>query len=255
MDFLCVSIRVPKSGSDSLTRLLTMAFANRRIFYLPTTLDRDGEISAMQRLRYHRSRVKNLVAHYWWPSLSHAYAVINREARAGDLIGGGHLDFPSVKAALKIPAKMIALLRDPVTRTISEYNYSRGIYFARAPFRRATVAILPSVAGRYDFDGYLDFVAEHGSIYGNPACRYTGWDGAEDLAAFCARNVFHIGILEQRQRFADSLAQKLATTLSFPHENRTERDIPLDITPERRAKIERIHARDLAFYEWVKAKA
>jgi Sulfotransferase domain len=252
MDFICVSIRIPKSGSESLVRLLSVAFARHRVFLLPTTLDRDGQISTLQRLRFHRSRIKHLVTHYRWPTLEHAYAVINRDAHGGDLITGGHLDFPSVKAALKLPAKMIAILRDPVTRTISEYNYSRDLYFGRNPVRRSTVATLAAVAGRYDFDGYLDFIAEHAGLYGNPASVYTGWDGAEDLAAFCARDVFHIGVLERRQHFADGLAQKLGTILSFPHENRTERDTPFDITPALRTRIERIHARDLAMYEWVK---
>jgi hypothetical protein len=40
--------------------------------------------------------------------------------------------------------------------------------------------------------------------------------------------------------------------LSFPHENRTETEAAFEITPPRRARIERIFARDLAFYEWVK---
>lgn len=253
MDFVCVSIRIPKSGSESLGHLLTIAFAGHRIFYLPTTLDRDGQLSRMQRLRFRRSQIKNLLAYYWSPSLRHAYATIDRDAQGGDLIGGGHLDFPNVKAALRRPVKMIALLREPIARVASEYNYSRSIYFDRSPLRRATVATLPAVAGRYDFDGYLDFIEENRAIYGDPASRYTGWNGAEDLTSFCVRDVFHIGILERRQHFADGLAEKLGKTLSFPHENRTESESALNITPSRRAKIERIFARDFVFYEWVKA--
>lgn len=252
-EFICVSIRVPKSGSESLGRLLTLAFAGQQIFYLPTTLDRDGQISRIQRLRFLRARIKNLLAHYGSPSLGRAYAVINKKAHGGDLISGGHLDFPSVRRALHHPMKMIVLLRDPASRAVSEYNYSRGIYFGRSPLRRATVATLPAIAGRYDFDGYLDFIEEHSAIYSNPACRYTGWDAAEDLGAFCARDVFHIGILERRQHFADELARKMGKILSFPHENRTEGEVSLEITPARRTRLERIYARDFTFYEWVKA--
>jgi hypothetical protein len=253
LDFLCVSIRVPKSGSESLDRLLRMAFAGRRIFYLPTTLDRDGKISRLQRLRFRRSQIKNLLLHYRSPSLRHAFAAIDSQAENGDLIGGGHIDFPTLKAALHRPIRMIALLRDPISRVVSEYNYSRGIFLNRAPLLRATLATQPAMAGRYDFDGYLDFIEEHHTLYANPACRYTGWNGVEDLAAFCARDVFHIGILERRQQFADGLGQKMGKVLSFPHENRTEAGSAIEITPSRRARIERIFARDLALYEWVKA--
>ena len=255
MDFVCVSIRIPKSGSESLGRLLDIAFAGRRIFYLPTSLDRDGQLSRVQRLRFMRSQIKNLLARYRSPSLSHAYTVINKEACNGDLITGGHLDFPTVKAALLHPVKIITLLRDPFERVISEYNYSREIYLDRNPLHRVTAAILPAAAGRRDFDSYLDFIDEHGAIYGNPASRYTGWDGVEDLAAFCTRDVFHIGTLDRRQHFADGLAQKMGTTLSFPHENRTESERALNVTSSRRAKIERIFAHDIAFYEWVKANS
>lgn len=253
LDFVCVSIRVPKSGSESLDRLLRRAFADRRIFYLPTTLDRDGKLSRLQRLRFRRSQIKNLLLHHRSPSLRHAFAAIDRQAANGDLIGGGHIDFPTLKAALHRPVRMITLLRDPISRLASEYNYSRGIYLDRAPLRRATLATQPAIAGRRDFDGYLDFIEEHHALYADPACRYTGWNGVEDLAAFCARDVFYIGILERRQQFADGLGQKMGKVLSFPHENRTEVASAIEITSSRRSRIERIFARDITFYEWVKA--
>jgi hypothetical protein len=253
MDFLCIAIRIPKSGSDSLSRLLERAFEGHRTFYLPSTLDRDGKISWLQKTRFRRSQIKNLLGHYGLPSLGYAFAAINRKARDGDLISGGHVDFQTAHAAISRPLKMIAILREPIARVVSEYNYSRSIYFARSSFRRFSVATQPSVAGRYDFDGYLDFLDEHQAIYGDPACHYTGWNGTEELSAFCARDIFHIGVLEQRQHFADGLAEKLGKTLSFPHENRTESGAALEITPARRAKIERIFARDFVFYEWVKA--
>ena len=41
--FLC--LRIPKSGSQSLTRGLKAAFMGRHIFYVPNTLDPDSRVS------------------------------------------------------------------------------------------------------------------------------------------------------------------------------------------------------------------
>ena len=46
--FLC--LRIPKSGSQSLTRGLEAAFAGRHIFYVPNTLDPDSRVSRLSRV-------------------------------------------------------------------------------------------------------------------------------------------------------------------------------------------------------------
>ena len=52
MDFICVGIRIPKCGSTSLCNSLKSAFAGRRIFHLPHTLDLEGDLSPLQSLRF-----------------------------------------------------------------------------------------------------------------------------------------------------------------------------------------------------------
>src|SRR5437762_8699138 len=108
--FLCV--RVPKSGSLSLVRGLAVAFAGRRIFYVPNTLDPDSEVSSLQRLRFLRARYQNLARHYGTVSLRAVWARIERDAGAGDLLMGGHVDFHTAAARVARPLKMITLLRE-----------------------------------------------------------------------------------------------------------------------------------------------
>jgi Sulfotransferase domain len=252
VDAVLVCVRIPKSGSESLVELVRTAFADRRVFYLPDTQDADGQLSAFQRLRFLRSRWRNLLSHYRAFDMRDAYDIIEQQARTGDVIAGGHIDFASARANIGLPLKMITLFRDPVHRSFSEYNYARQVYLKRNVSRRFTAALMPKVAGTRDFDGFLDFMDEHKSVYGNLASRYIGWNGGDDLGAYFAHNVFHAGILEERERFARGLSDKLRKPLAFPHENQTERKSETTITASQRTKIERIYAHDMTLYVWAR---
>ena len=250
--FVCVCVRVPKSGSASLTAILKDGFADRRIFPLPDTLSLDSNFSLFQRYRSSRSRLQNLWRDHRTLSLAKACERITREAADGDLIDGGHIDFPRAVAGISRRLKMITILRDPAARALSDYNYSREGYFKKPWFNRFDAGILPKAAARYNFEGYLDFLTEHSRRYSNLASRYVGWNGFDDLALFFRRNVFHAGILEKHQRFAQRLSEKLERKLAFPHENRTHKVAVLKITAAEHAKIERLYGRDFVLYEWVR---
>jgi hypothetical protein len=247
--FLC--IRVPKSGSASLMRGLANAFAGRQIFYLPNTFDPDGQVSRLQKLRFLRARYRNLFRHYGSVSLTSAWARIDREGKPGDLLMGGHVDFLTARAHVAQPLKIISLLREPLARARSEYDYMRRGQLGKSPLRRFDSSVLHKAAGRYDFDSYLDYLFERRHIYGDIACRYLGWDGGAKLPQFFARYVFHCGVLERSAEFAAGLAEKLGRPFSLPHENR-EPTAPPEITPAQRSKLERIYPGDLVIYEWVR---
>jgi hypothetical protein len=247
--FLC--LRIPKSGSESLVRGLESAFADLRIFYVPNTLDPDSRVSRLQRLRFLRARFQNLSRHYGTVSMRAVWRQIEREAKAGDLLMGGHVDFRTAAAHLARPLKIIALLREPIARARSEYDYMRRSYARKSRLNRFDASVLHKKAGRLDFDSYLDFLYAHRMIYGDIVCQYLGRDGSEDLPQFFSRNVLHCGLLEQSEHFARGLSEKLGRPFALPMTNQAAGERP-EITQYQSTLLQQIYARDLALYDWVR---
>ena len=250
MDFLCVCVRIPKCGSTSLTHIVNAAFRDRRTFYLPHTLNLDASTSSFQDLRFVRTRARNLLMRYRTTSILRTYELISNWAADGDLLAGGHIDFHSVREHIGRKVKMITIFREPGGRVRSEYNYSRQGYLARGLFRRFDSGMRHKAAGKYDFDGFLDFLLDNRALYGDVAARYVGWDGQENLGEFFARHVFHSGVLERSEAFEQGLSEKMGFKLSFPHENRAKKTYDSGMTAAQQSKVEQIYARDFALYEW-----
>jgi hypothetical protein len=172
---LLICIRVPKSGSASLMKGLARAFSKQRIFYFPSTLDPDSKVSRLRRLRFWRARFQNLFRNYRTFSLIAACARIRRNAEPGDLVMGGHVDFCAAERKIARPLKMITLLREPLARARSEYDYMRRGYSRKSLLNRFDSSVLHKAAGRYDFDSYLDYLFDLRHMYGDVACQYLGW--------------------------------------------------------------------------------
>ena len=251
-DSVLLCVQIPKSGSSSLSVLLHETFADRRVFYLPNTYDADGAVSPVYRYRFRRSQRRNLSKRYGSSELGDAFETISAKAKPGDLIDGGHIAFGTTRENVSCKLRMITILRDPVTRSLSEYNYARAAFEQRSAVRKLTAPLMPKIAGTRDFDGFLDFMEENRDVYGNIASRYIGWDGASELSTHFAQNMFHAGVLEDTAGFARGLSEKLGKDLVFPHRNRTSRKTITRVTPRQRERIEHLYARDIALYEWVR---
>ncbi|MEE8439625.1 MAG: sulfotransferase family 2 domain-containing protein [Micropepsaceae bacterium] len=255
MDFLCVCIRVPKCGSTSLANMLNVAFAARRTFYMPHTLNLDAAISRFQEARFARTRSRNLLKRYHTFSLKKAFEIIASRASDGDLINGGHIDFPSVRKSIRRKSKIITLLREPAARCRSEYEYCRNSYLRSSHLRRIDTSARCKAAGKYSFDGFLDFLLDWREGYGDVAASYMGWDGDQDLGAFHEENVFHSGTLEQSQKFENGLSEKMNMRIRMPHDNTGVSEERFTITRAQQEKIEHIYPRDFQLYEWQLAHA
>ena len=147
----CYVFRVPKTGSCSLGTALGSACIGRQKFYLPNTLDLDGCVARFQHLRFRRSQIRNLIAHYGTPSLGHAFRLIERNAVNGDLLSGGHIDFRTVCLHLSIDVKIITMLRNPYDRCRSEYYYARRNHLRKPLLARLDFQHAPANCGTARF--------------------------------------------------------------------------------------------------------
>ena len=133
-------MRIPKSGSISLTLMMKQAFEDRRFFELPTSLVGDMGDSPMQRLRACRSQSRHLLRRYRTLSMAKAIRTIEHLASDGDVVGGGHIDHATF-CRFTCPVRYVVLFREPVARFVSEYNYSRAGYFKKKRWLRFDAAI------------------------------------------------------------------------------------------------------------------
>lgn len=244
---LLACIRVPKSGSKSLSRIVAEAFPDRPAHYLPDTLRREALISRWQAVRLRRSQMQNLARRWGMTSLDAVLARIDATAGPGDLLIGGHFDWPTVEAALSRPVKNIVLLREPAARARSDYAYARQGYLRKKPWQRFDAHLTARAAGRYSFEGFLDYQLEHPQVFGDLACAYLGWREGSPLET-CLATIWCWGVLEQPEAFADRMSRMTGRTLAFGRSNRTGPGEPQDITRAEQRRIERLYARDLELY-------
>ena len=244
-------IRVPKSGSQSLRTWAVQAFPDAKQFRIPNTLHLDGAFGVLQRLRHTRHVLRHSISWYGSPkTLAGICEMIDRTAPPGSILTGGHFDFPTLHANFKQPVKIVSLLRDPVRRALAEYNYLRDGYSRKFSLWQLSAGALASTAGRYSFAGFVDFLMENRKVYGNIACRYLGVENPAAIRQHFADHVYHVGCVEDPQRFAAAFKKKTGRDVPLGHENRTKK-ITIDTVPQaERAKLEQLYEHDYSLYEY-----
>lgn len=251
MNFVCLAVRVPKSGSTSLGYALDAAFADRSTFFLPDSVDIEGRYSAIKRWRFRRSQRRMLRARTGEADLGRAIAAINAEIKPGDLVLGGHFTYDFAREAIALPARIITVLRDPVSRCVSEYNYARQVYGGRNPVKRLLSKGQLRAAARYGLVGYLDWMLERREAFGDLASHMMGWDRVQPLDAYFADHVFHAGVLDDVRGFAFGLAEKLGRSVDFPWQNSTLVRDAGGAGAEAKRRIEALYAADFELYDYV----
>lgn len=246
---LILVVRVPKSGSKSLSRLAAEAFEGRPQHYVPDTLRREALISRWQAFRLQRSQTQNLSKRYGVATLPQALSKIDAAAKPGDLLVGGHADYATLRDGLSKPVRFVTLLREPGERARSDYNYARAGYLKRKPWQRFDSHIAAKIAGRHDFEGFLSYQLEHPEAFADIASAYIGWQAGADLQAHLAASLWEWGVLEDNQAFAKRVSDRIGRPVAFGVSNTTREVEKLDISQAERRLIDRLYARDLELHE------
>lgn len=249
--FVYVVIRVPKSGSTSLSNMVRDALPDARSFDMPTDAAAHAGYPLSDRWRLARRRLRHLRRHFGTWSMADAWAQVARQARAGDIVTGHIRHGDAVLPGFtQLP---ITLVRDPVGRVLSQYNYSRQGFAKRNPVQRFLNRGVLMAAARYDFSGFLAYLDEHRAAYGNATARYVlGAARADDVAGFIRANYFHIGTLERLEGFRAGLGRKLGRPVAERRDNVTERVDATALAAADRPVFERVFGQDMAIWEAVR---
>lgn len=247
---LFVVVRVPKSGSTSLNLMVRKAMPDVRIFYLPKLLDPDAELTRMEQARAAKSRIRR----YWRIAGALTEKGVWRRiaslARDGDVVSGhfpfGRPDLPGFDLSY------VTLVRNPLDRLVSEYNYTRAGMEDRSGLRKLYQSRRTRAALRWSFGDYLRFLDEHKELYANLATRYvTGRDRCADPIAFLDASYFHYGALERLDLFAIGLSARIGRPVATEHERITRAKAPVALAAADRAIFERLFEGDILMHQRV----
>jgi len=250
MPAVYVLVRIPKTGSSSLTAVVRDCLPEARHFPMPYSPHPSDARPRGERLRATRSRVRTLIGGYGALTFAQAWRYIDIHAGDGDLISG-HVRYGD-PVLPRFRLNYITLLRNPLAHALSIYNYSRLGYQKRNALRRTYVGGHLKAAGTYSFSGYLSYLDERTHGGANPMWAFAIGDRAvSDPLAFLETNYFHFGVVEHFDLFTAELGRKLRKQV---------RPRKLNVTPHREADalttadkplFERLFGRDIALYQAV----
>ncbi|TNE58885.1 MAG: hypothetical protein EP340_04150 [Alphaproteobacteria bacterium] len=245
-----VLVRVPKCGSTTLSTLFREAYPDAHHFVINGRgfgYERLGGIEKWREARKFRRKLRKEIGS---STPEDAWAKIDTTSKQDDIVRG-HFSYDEVKLHASAP-KFVTLLRDPVARLYSDYRYTRQGFLNKPFTSKLYHSGRQAAAGRYSFEGYLDFLEEHGFSYGAFLTHYTvGQVGASDPAQFLLDNYFLVGTVEDLACFRERFEEKTGRTAIDTRQNITKGDAPAEMSAAARKRAEAFCASDLAFYHAV----
>lgn len=241
-------IRVPKSGSQSMWDMVRSALPENRCFRLPMLApDPSKGITLYDRFRLRRRSLKGFwkVDH----SLTEAqmWKRIDEKSNDGDIIAG-HINYGTPQLP-QTELKCITLLRHPIDRLVSEYNYHRQGYQARPAFHQSYMAGLLKMAGTRSFSDYVAYLHDHLDVFQNMITSYiVGPHRERDPFEFMKENYFHFGVLEEMDFFADQLSKKLKRPIKSTWINQTRNLEKHELSSTDESRLHDLLGKDMKLY-------
>lgn len=144
------------------------------------------------------------------------------------------------------------MLRDPVARFVSEYNYSRNGFFKKPLHIRWDAGAKAKLAGRYNLHDYAVALQEQSDVFGNIAARFLGIDQPSTIKTRFEDDVYIAGILENLESFRRRLCDKSGFDVPPVRLNSAPRNFERDINRKTIAIIEDLYALDFDIYEFAR---
>lgn len=253
-DHLYVLIRVRKSGSQSLVKIMQDAYPESRLHPMPhDPPTADLGVGFKEEIRLARRQRKRLRKLYKTTSYPEAWKRCNQTAKSGDIVGGhfpyGTPDLPDFEL------RYITIMRHPLKRLYSEYRYCKQSFDQRPWWRRLYTSARIQVAGRGSFGDYIDYLDQQGEHFTNPLVAYiTNGDRELTPYEFLRKHYYHYGLIERAQSFAAKLSSLTGRDVPAAWKNKTRDTGALDGEYYDEAKVQRLIGEDLKLYDAVLAE-
>lgn len=168
--YLYFNIRVPKSASTSLQNIVESAFPDAQYFDMIGEYFSDKNISPIESIRAFRKFRSRLWKNYSVFTPEKAWKTIEGSANPGDIVSG-HFGIDEIDIN-KFEKRLITIISRPVYRLLFDYNYQRNGYYKRNFMKKLYSSGRIIVAGKYSFEGYIDFLNDHNIRVGCVASHY-----------------------------------------------------------------------------------
>lgn len=244
-------VRIPKSGSRSLAKMVEKSLPSSHHFEIPQlNIDPTHKLHPAERFRARRRILRGLLK-FRALTTGTLWRNISRLAGDGDILSG-HMPYGTPQ----LPGwklEYITLLRDPVERVVSEYYYSRKGYLSRPHWRRMYHKGHAEVTGTRSFPEYLEYLCRDMKRFGNPSLKYvTGTDSHPAPLSFLKEHYLHFGILERMDLFTTQLAEKLEAPVGELWENKSSEEDTYQPSAGDLKLLHTLLGRDIDFYQEVK---
>jgi len=228
--------------------MVKQALPDSRTFRMPhLSPDLSTGITCYDRFRLKRRSLKGLWQGYRTLSEAEVWKKIAAASNEGDIVSG-HLRYGAPQLP-DVKLDCITLLRNPIDRMVSEYNYHREGYQARSRLHKVYMAGLLEIAGTRSFSEYIAYLHDHKWAFGNKATSYVMGNNPDgDPFEFMCRNYFHFGILDEMEFFAEELSQKLNRAVKSTWINRTRNPVRHSLSSTDEAILEELLDKDLQLY-------
>jgi hypothetical protein len=244
-----VLVRVPKSGSTSLQRMVSSVLPDASVFDAPETARTVSRgVTFYERIRNARRRWRHFMGERGAWSEAGFWRAVNAQARDGDVVAG-HICYGEPQLP-DFELRYITLLRDPRERILSNYNYDRVGYLKRSALRRSYATGQLKASGGSFLD-YLHYLADADRRAIQPAVLYVQGDAdpSMDPFEFLNSRYFHFGVLDRMDLFARGLGEKLGRPVEAEWKNRTPERKHEALSAEEARLIEQVFPQDLELYE------
>lgn len=250
-----VVIRVPKCGSTSLSKMMTSAMPQSKIFNISSAdldlMKEENEyISAFEQVRILKNKTLSNWKNHNCLSFDAVWNKTNKIIKNNDIVLG-HFTVDAIQLQA-VGKRLVTVIRDPFERILSDYNYAR-LSYDKKPSVSKKYRTKAYVAGNYSLEGYIDYLRESRPVYKRFMSRFIlGKNNIDDPVSFLEENYFSYGVLERMDLFVGDFHKKSGVELIQQKANVTNSKAIDDLSNSARKLIADFCEEDIHLYQCIR---